>query len=83
MRLFNVFQASVPLVIGFKKTKHCLYLTLRGVSVSKRFSRKNNESKSLFSHFMTKSFKVPQNVKITILINISNKYLVQNWDRQT
>ena len=38
-----------------------------GVLVSKRFYGSNNESMSLFSHFMKKSFKAPQTyVKITI-----------------
>ena len=42
-------------------------LTPTGVSDSKRFSGNDNESKSLLSPFMTKSFKVPQgNVKTTI-----------------
>ena len=38
--------------------KHFLYLTLRGFLVLKRLSRNNNESKSLFSHFMTSLLKL-------------------------
>ena len=61
-------------------TNHYLQLTLTWVSVSKRFFGNNIKSTSLFSHFITKYFKVPQrNVKITIYINISNKSLVQTW----
>ena len=39
-----------------------IYLVFRVVSVSKRFSWNNNKSKSLFSHSMTKYFKVFVNV---------------------
>ena len=45
----------------------------------KDFDQNDYESKSLFSHFMTKSFKVHQrNMRITIYANVSNKSLVRN-----